>query len=277
MAITAKVSTPPQVSGKIVNSSASKSVGVQNSSKTQDSFTIDAAQIPISLDNSSATNVRDALNQTAIATGAQTFTDKTINADNNTISNLEVDNIKAATLVIESEGISSNDNDTTLPTSAAVKDYVDTQVTAQDLDFQGDSGGALNIDLDSEALDIAGGTGIDTVGSANTVTVAIDSSVTTLTGSQSLTNKTLTSPVLNTGISGSAVLNSNTMSGVSATKLASSESIKAYVDSVASGIDTLDELGDTNITTPDNGALLQYHSGSSKWIDTTEINGGTFT
>ena len=181
MAITAKVSTPPQVSGKIVNSSASKSVGVQNSSKTQDSFTIDAAQIPISLDNSSATNVRDALNETAIATGAQTFTDKIIDADNNTISNLEVDNIKAATLVIESEGISSNDNDTTLPTSAAVKDYVDTKVTAQDLDFQGDSGGALNIDLDSEVLDIAGGTGISTSGSSNTITVAIDNTIATKT------------------------------------------------------------------------------------------------
>lgn len=33
--------------------------------------------------------------------------------------------IAAATLVIESEGIASNDNDTTLPTSAAVRDYVD--------------------------------------------------------------------------------------------------------------------------------------------------------
>lgn len=32
----------------------------------------------------------------------------------------------AATLVLESEGISSNDNDDTLPTSAAVKDYADT-------------------------------------------------------------------------------------------------------------------------------------------------------
>ena len=35
--------------------------------------------------------------------------------------------IAAGTLVTESEGISSNDNDTTIPTSAAVKDYVDTQ------------------------------------------------------------------------------------------------------------------------------------------------------
>ena len=276
MAITAKVTTPPQVSGKIVNSSASKSVGLQNVSKVTDSFTIDASEIPISLDNSSATNVRDALNQTAISTGAQTFTSKTIDADNNTISNLEVDNITAATLVIESEGISSNDNDTTLPTSAAVKDYVDSQVTAQDLDFQGDSGGALNIDLDSEALDIAGGSGISTSGSSNTITVAIDSSVTTLTGSQSLTNKTLTSPVLNTGISGSAVLDSDTMSGVSATKLSSSESIKAYVDSVSSGEDTLDEMNDTNLTNPANGALLRYDSSSSKWIDDNDINGGTF-
>ena len=276
MAISAKVTTNPQVKATVQNTSISKTVGVQNASKTQDSFSIDASQISASLDNLSATNVRDALNQTAVAGATQTFTSKTIDADNNTISNLEVDNIKGATLVVESEGIGSNDNDTTLPTSAAVKDYVDTQVTAQDLDFQGDSGGVLNIDLDSEELDIAGGTGIDTVGSANTVTVAIDSSVTTLTGSQSLTNKTLTSPVLNTGISGSAVLDSDTMSGVSATKLASSESIKAYVDTTATGIDTLDEMSDTDLTSPTNGALLRYDDASSKWIDDNDINGGTF-
>ena len=42
---------------------------------------------------------------------------------------------------------------------------------------------------------------------------------------------TLPSPVLNTGVSGSAVLDSDTMSGASATTLSSSESIKAYVDS----------------------------------------------
>ena len=39
--------------------------------------------------------------------------------------------IAAGTLVTESEGISSNDNDTTLPTSAAVKDFVDTTIAAQ--------------------------------------------------------------------------------------------------------------------------------------------------
>ena len=33
--------------------------------------------------------------------------------------------LAAGTLVTESEGISSNDNDTTIPTSAAVKDFVE--------------------------------------------------------------------------------------------------------------------------------------------------------
>lgn len=43
--------------------------------------------------------------------------------------------IAASTLVIESEGISSNDNDTTVPTSAAVKDYVDSYVSANSADI----------------------------------------------------------------------------------------------------------------------------------------------
>jgi hypothetical protein len=93
----------------------------------------------------------------------------------------------------------ASDSATLVPTQQSVKAYVDavtTELNAQDLDFQADSGGALSIDLDSEALTLTGGTGIDTSGSGNAVTFDIDSTVTTLTGTQTLTNKTLTAPVI---------------------------------------------------------------------------------
>jgi len=91
----------------------------------------------------------------------------------------------------------------------------------------------------------SGSTGIDVSSGA----ISIDSTVATLTGSQTLTNKTLTSPVLNTGVSGSAILDSDTMSGASATTLASSESIKAYVDASILTKDNTDEIteGSSNL------------------------------
>jgi hypothetical protein len=99
---------------------------------------------------------------------------------------------------IKDEDDMSSNSATKLATQQSIKAYVDSQVTAQDLDFQADSGGALSIDLDSETLTFTGGTGVDTSGSGNAVTFAIDSTVATLAGTQTLTNKTLTSPTLNT-------------------------------------------------------------------------------
>ena len=71
---------------------------------------------------------------------------------------------------------------TLLATQGAIKTYVDAQVTAQDLDFSADDSTVLSIDLDSETLHFAGGTGISTSVSNNTVTHAIDTgTVVTLT------------------------------------------------------------------------------------------------
>ena len=97
---------------------------------------------------------------------------------------------------IKDEDDMSSDSATKLATQQSIKAYVDAQLTAEDLDFQADSGGALSIDLDSETLTFTGGTGIDTSGSSNTVTFAIDSTVATLADSQTFTNKTLTTPVI---------------------------------------------------------------------------------
>ena len=139
----------------------------------------------------------------ATLAGTQTLTNKTltspkINEDVAlTATATELNLLDGITAIADEDNMSSN-SATALATQQSIKAYVDSQVTAQDLDFQGDSGGALNIDLDSETLTIAGGTGIDTSGSSNTLTVAIDNTVVTLAGSQTLTNKTLTSPTLTT-------------------------------------------------------------------------------
>jgi hypothetical protein len=131
---------------------------------------------------------------------------------------------------IKDEDDMSSDSASHLATQQSIKAYVDSQVTAQDFDFSGDSGGAQSVDLDSQSMTFTGGTGIDTTGSSQTMTFAIDSTVATLTGSQTLTNKTLTSPVLNSTISGTSIKDEDDMSSNSADHLATQQSIKAYVD-----------------------------------------------
>ena len=141
---------------------------------------------------------------------------------------------------VDTDLSSVSGSDDTVASAKAIKTYVDAQVTASDLDFSGDTGGSQSIDLDSQSLTLTGGTGIDTTGSSQTMTFAIDSTVATLTGSQTLTNKTLTSPVLDTGISGTAFKDEDNMSSDSATAVASQQSIKAYVDTQVATIPTGD-------------------------------------
>lgn len=65
---------------------------------------------------------------------------------------------------------------------------------------------------------------------------------------QTLTNKTLTSAVLNTGVSGTAIKDEDNMASDSATHLATQQSIKAYVDSQASSVTASSTTTFTNKT-----------------------------
>ncbi len=333
--------------------------------------------------NSSADGQLDIVADTEVQIAAPTID---INGDADVSGTLTYGSLSDGSITITAfvdEDDMSSDSATLVPTQQSVKAYVDATVTAQDLDFQADSGGALNIDLDSETLTLTGGTGIDTSGSGNTVTFAIDSTVATLTGTQTLTNKTLTTPVIstisNTGaltlptstdtlvgrattdtltnktlttpiissISNTGTLTlptstdtlvgrattdtltnktintaSNTITVVEAdisdlqsyilagstdtltnktidvdnntvsnievdnfkasavviesegigssdndTTLPTSAAVKDYVDTQVATANELSELTDTNITSPADGALLFYDTGTSKWID----------
>jgi len=134
---------------------------------------------------------------------------------------------------------------TTLSSSESIKAYVDTQVATVPVGDvtsvvagTGLTGGGTTGDV---TVNVIGGTGI----TANANDIAIDSSVVTLTGTQALSAKTLTSPVINTGVSGTAVLDEDNMSSNSATQLATQQSIKAYVDSqITTNATTNEEIQD---------------------------------
>ena len=280
--------------------------------------------------HSSADGQLDLVADTEIQIAATTVD---LNGNLDVSGTLKVGSGATVSTILDEDNFATN-SATALATQQSIKAYVDavtTSLNQQDLDFQGDSGGALDVDLDTETLTIAGGTGIDTAGSGTTLTVSINSDVATkvgtetltnksltapiLTGSSSaagsilfkedtdngtnavtligpastadvtvtlpaatdtlvgkattdiLTNKTLTSPVINTGVSGSAILDEDNMASDSATKLATQQSIKAYVDSQVATANELSELTDTNITSAADGALLFYDTGTSKWID----------
>ena len=291
-----------------------------------------------------------------------------VNADADISGTLKIGSGATVSTILDEDNFAS-DSATALATQQSIKAYVDavtTSLNQQDLDFQGDSGGALDVDLDTETLTIAGGTGIDTVGSGTTLTISIDGTVVTgsstdtftnktidangsgnsitnlevadfasgvldtditsvsssddtlasakaiktyvdaqvatvptgditavvagtglsggatsgsatlnidtattvdISTSQALSNKTLTSPVINTGVSGSAILDEDNFASDSDTKLATQQSIKAYVASQVATANELSELTDVNITSAADGALLFYDTSTSKWID----------
>ena len=70
----------------------------------------------------------------------------------------------------------ASDSATLIPTQQSVKAYVDAVVTAEDLDFSGDTGTGA-VDLDSQTLAITGGNNITTAASGQGLSVALDTSL----------------------------------------------------------------------------------------------------
>ena len=124
----------------------------------------------------------------------QTLTNKTFTSP--TITSGVLNTAVSGSGIKDEDNMSSN-SATHLATQQSIKAYVLAVVDEQDLDIAADSGSNIAVDLDDEVLTLAGGTGIDSSASGNTITFAIDSTVATLTGSQTFEDKTFTSPLIN--------------------------------------------------------------------------------
>jgi len=187
-------------------------------------------------------------------TGSETLTNKTLTAP--TITSGVLNTAVSGSAVLDEDDLSSN-SATQVATQQSIKAYVDTTITAQDLDVSSDSG-TIAIDLDSETLTIAGGTGLTSTGSSNTITMSIDSTVTTLTGTQTLTNKTLTSPTIN----------SPTITSLTATALNLTDASIIFEGATADAHETTltvtDPTADRTITIPnETGTLITSASAAT--------------
>ena len=208
----------------ITNEQLQDVVGAMISSNTESGITVTYEDSDGTLDFVVGTLNQDTTGNAATATALETA---------RTIHGVSFDgsaNIDLSEVIQDTVGAMFSSN---TETDIAVT-YQDSDGTI-DLVVSGISGNAGTATALETARTIAGvsfdGTANIAIASTN---LSDTSSIALLTSSQTLTNKTLTSPVINTGLSGTAFLDEDDMSSDSATKVASQQSIKAFVDAVES-------------------------------------------
>mgnify|MGYP001324024237 CR=1 FL=1 len=134
------------------------------------------------------------------ATGTVSLIDATETLTNKTLTTPTVTsgvfNTAVSGTAVKDEDNMASDSSTAVATQQSIKAFVENLIAAQDLDIAPDSGTGQSIILPSETLTFSGGSNIGSSATSNTVTFAI-SDVVQLTASQTLTNKTFTSPTIN--------------------------------------------------------------------------------
>ena len=155
------------------------------------------------------------------------------------------------------------------PSQGSVKTYVDTQITGQDLDYAGDSGTGA-VDLDSQTFTLAGGEGIDTTASGQTLTIAGEDATTSNKGIASFSSD-------NFSVSSGAVTIKN--GGVENAELVNSTVNYGGVSLALGGSDTTPAFNLSDATNYPTSSLTGTISNSqvASGIDATKIADGSVT
>ena len=208
---------------------------------TDDSFettlavTDPTADRTITLPNASGT--------VSLIDATETLTNKTLTAPTVTSG---VFNTAVSGTAVKDEDDMSSDSATAVATQQSIKAFTENLIAAQDLDIAPDSGTGQSILLPSETLTFSGGSGIASSATSNTVTFAIDS-VVTLSGSETLTNKTFTSPTINAMTFASGQLTSGLTIGANGIIIEGSSD-----DAHETTLNAADPTQDNTITIPDS-------------------------
>jgi len=191
--------TLPDGDGNLSFAAVSSTITLAADSGTNDTFTTGntltftgGTGIDTTVSDDTITIAVDATIATASST--TTFTNKTFDANGtgNSISNIEVADLASGVLDTDLSSVAGTD--TTLASAKAIKAYVDAQNANQMTTFTiSDDSSTTSTITQSDTLQFLGGTGIGSTVSGDTVTFAIDNTVATLTGTQTLTNKTIDS------------------------------------------------------------------------------------
>ena len=210
------------------------------------------------------------------------------------VSSLNVNADGATVTGIKDEDDMSSDSAVKLATQQSIKAYVDTQLTAEDLDISTDTGGPIAIDLDSETLAISGGEGIDTSSTGSTVTIAAEEATSANKGvaSFSTDNFLVSSGAVTVKVAGIAnaeladmaantvkVRNANSSGVPSDLALATTEimigdgtgftaaALSGDVSMTNAGAVTVDSIQGTSVTSssPSDDQYLKYSASSTEW------------
>ena len=190
-----------------------------------------------------------------------TLTNKTLTTP--TLTSPVVNTGISGTAVLDSDTMSGV-SDTTISTSESIKAYVDATVTGEDLDIITDSG-TIDIDLDSESLTVAGGSGLSSSATGTTVTIAGDDASTSAKGVASFSSD-------NFGVTSGAVTIKD--AGVADAELANmaANTIKVR-DANSSGVPSNKALATTEILIGDGTGF----TAASLSSDATMTNAGVVT